>query len=204
MGGRGSGRHWHYGAADTTDAYRCLDIRRWQRDGFLTPGRSFGWQWTWDGEQVASINVHSEVDRVTLSYRHRAGGAEWKSEEYPVRLNWTACHFGGQRPWFVCPARGCGRRVAILYGGDIFACRRCYRLAYPSQREADYDRVARRAETIRRRLGWEPGILNGEGGKPRGMHWRTFERLADEHNALVEASLTGAARRFGLVKGWLD
>ena len=44
MGGPGSGRRWHHGAADCTDDYRRLDVRRWQRDGFLTPGRAFAWQ----------------------------------------------------------------------------------------------------------------------------------------------------------------
>jgi len=29
MGGCGSGRHWHFGAKDTTDDYRALDVRRW-------------------------------------------------------------------------------------------------------------------------------------------------------------------------------
>jgi len=120
--------------------------------------------------------------------------------EYPVYLDWTDCNLAGRRPWFRCPARGCGRRVAILYGGSIFACRHCHQLAYASQREAGYDRAARKADRIRDKLGWEPGILNGEGGKPKGMHWRTFERLQTEHDALVGESLAGMARRFG----WLD
>jgi hypothetical protein len=67
--------------------------------------------------------------------------------------------------------------VAILFGGSIYACRHCHKLVYQCQRETDDDRAARRADTIRRRLGWEAGILNGEGDKPKGMHWRTFERL---------------------------
>jgi hypothetical protein len=112
-------------------------------------------------------------------------GGVWQS----VKCTWTPCNFGGRRAWFVCPAMGCGRRVAILYGGSIFACRHCYRLAYPSQRETDVDRAMRRADAIRRRLGWEPGILNGDGGKPKGMHWRTFERMKAEHDALVVEAL---------------
>jgi hypothetical protein len=32
--------------------------------------------------------------------------------------------------------------------------------------------------------GWEPGILNGEGDKPKWMRWRTFERLATKHDNL--------------------
>jgi len=197
MGGLGSGRHWHYGTNDTTDDYRSIDVRRWQRDGFLTPGRTFGWQWTRHDEVTASIQVRVETDRVCLIYRHKSRSGEWIDENYPVGLNWTACNLGGQRPWFRCPARGCGRRVAILYGGGIFACRHCYRLAYPSQREPSYGRARLRADRIRARLGWEPGILNSGGLKPKGMHWRTFERLSAEHDAFVEQSLAGVALRYG-------
>ena len=195
MGGYGSGRQW--GQATTSDMRR-LDIRRLQRDGLLKPGRAFGWQWTRNGTEVASIQMRMELDRVILNYRSRSHGGEWQAMEYPVTLEWTPCHLGGRRAWFRCPARGCGRRVAILFGGSIFACRHCHKLAYPCQRETDDDRAARRADTIRRRLGWEPGILNGEGGKPRGMHWRTFERLRAEHDANANASLLGIARRFRL------
>ena len=197
MGGWGSGRG--QSGKDTTSDYRAPDVRRLQRDGLLTPGRSFGWNWTRDGETVASIEVQAESDRVVLKYRHRSGGGEWKGERYPVWLNWTACTFGGQRAWFLCPAAGCGRRVAILYGGAIFACRHCHHLAYHCQRETNYDRAARRADRIRERLGWEPGILNGEGWKPKGMHWRTFERLTAEHGAFVGVSLAGMAQRLGLL-----
>ncbi len=198
MGGMGSGRRWHFGANDTTDDYRSIDVRRWRRDGLLTPHQSSGWQWSRHGKVVASIRVRTEHDHVILTYRHRSGGSDWQDESYPVYLDWTECNLGGQRPWFLCPARGCGRRVAILYGGAIFACRHCYRLAYPSQRERDDDRAARRADRIRERLGWEPGILNGNGLKPKGMHWRTFERLTAEHDAFVQESLTGMAQRFGI------
>ena len=92
----------------------------------------------------------------------------------------------------------------ILYGGAIFARRHCYQLAYPSQREARHDRAVRRADTIRRRLGWEPGILNGEGDKPKGMRWSTFERLITEHDELVEVSLAEITERLGLLRGRLD
>lgn len=103
--------------------------------------------------------------------------------------------------WFHCPAQGCGRCVAKLYlGGAIFACRHCYRLAYSSQRENLDDRATRRADKIRERLKWEPGILNGHGIKPKGMHWRTYQRLTAKHDALVDVSLKCMARRFELTE----
>jgi hypothetical protein len=197
MGGIGSGRRWRFGAKATTDDFRAIDIRRWARDGLLSPGQSFGWQWTHGGEVTGSINVHVEAGRVVLAYRTRSGGGDWRGESYPVRLEATPCHLGGERHWFLCPGRGCGRRVAKLYGGAIFACRHCHRLAYPSQREADDDRAVRRADSIRRKLDWQPGIANGHGPKPKGMHWRTFERLCALHDDFERASLAAFMARYG-------
>jgi len=64
---------------------------------------------------VGSIRMCAEFDRVVLGYRHRGYREDWKSEEYPVSLDSTRCNYGGERIWFLCPARGCSRRVAILY-----------------------------------------------------------------------------------------
>ena len=197
MGGMGSGRGQR--GKNTTSNMQPLDIRRLHRAGLLTPGRVFSWQWTVCGREVASIQMRSEADRVVLIYRNRSHGDEWQPMEYPVYLEWTDCTLGGRRTWFLCPAQGCGRRVAILFGGSIFACRHCHKLAYECQRETDDDRAMRRADTIRRRLGWRAGIANPEGGKPKGMHWRTFERLKVEHYAFANASWEGMAARFGLM-----
>ena len=199
MGGIGSGRRYQGGKGTTSD-YSAIDARWLQRQGMLAPGMTSTLRWSRGGQTVASIQVRAETGHVILSYRSQSHGGEWKAMEYPVFLDWTDCHLGGRRAWFRCPAQGCGRRVALIYGGAIFACRHCHQLAYASQREAGYDRAARKADRLRDKLGWEPGILNGGGAKPKGMHWRTFKRLKAEHDALVGESLAGAAKRFG----WLD
>jgi hypothetical protein len=98
MGGFGSGRG--QSGKDTTSDYRALDVRRLQRDGLLTPGRSFGWNWTRDGETVASIQVRAEADRVILNYRHKSGGSDWQPMDYPVQLEWTPCTWAGGAPGF--------------------------------------------------------------------------------------------------------
>ena len=199
MGGPGSGNRWRYGAKSTTDNYRSLDVRRWAREGMLRPGYRGSWQWLRNGDVVASVWMSAEQERVTLTYRRRSNGGDWKDEEYPVRIVRTPCNLGGARPWFVCPAHGCGRRVAILHGGGIFACRRCHQLAYASTREDAGDRATRRADRIRARLGWEPGILNGRGLKPKWMRWRTFERLSEEHDRLLNQSVGGMGFKFGIL-----
>ena len=51
---------------------------------------------------------------MVLTYRHRSGD-EWQDESYPVQLDATHCHLGGERQWFLALPMGCGRRVAVLY-----------------------------------------------------------------------------------------
>jgi hypothetical protein len=200
MGGFGSGRH---GGRRCTDDLRPLDVRKLKRAGLLTPGRCFNWQWSCNDEVTATIGLRVEADRVVLDYRNRShhhNSGEWEPMTYAVPLDWTACGLGGRRVWWRCPVVGCGRRVAVLHGGRVFACRACNHLSYRSQRETPDDRATRRADTIRRRLGWEAGILNGDGLKPKGMHWRTFEQLQCKHDMHVNAALAGMSARLGLAR----
>ena len=194
MGGFGSGRH---GGKRTTGDKWALDIRKIQRTVGLMPGKSFNWQWLRNGEPMANINILTDTDQVTLDYRTRDRGGEWQNMNYPVQISWTPCNYGGQRAWWCCPAVGCGRRVAVLYGGKVYACRHCHKLAYRTQREPDYDRASSKADKLRDRLKWEAGILNGNGCKPKGMHWATFERLEARHDALVNQTMAGMMARFG-------
>ena len=185
-----------------------LDIRKIQRAGLLVPGRSFGWKWIRNGEKIASINLRTDCDaplsKVTLHYRTRPHGGEWKDMNYPVYVSWTGCNYGGQR---VCG--GYARRGAVggawrfCIGGSVYACRHCHKLAYSTQREQAHDRAGSRADTIRKRLGWKAGILNGNGGKPKGMHWRTFDRLQAAHDVHINQALAGMSAKFGLVMGRL-
>lgn len=197
MGGYGSGPQR---GKKTTSACYQLDVRYLHRAGLLTQGRDFSLNWSRNGEHVASIQAQAEGDQVILGYRHQSAGDDWQSRQYPIRMEWTDCNLGGRRVWFRCPADGCRRRVAVLYlgGAGIFACRHCYRLAYACQREAADHRAMRRADNIRGRLGWQAGIAYPNGGKPKGMHWRTYNRLTAEYAAFVGVSLAGTVKRLGL------
>lgn len=203
MGGRGSGRvAGHAGKCLAEDALP-LDIRRLTRDGVLTPGRSFSWQWMTNGRTVASIYVKPEAWSLTLSYSFTRHGQPAENINQTIALETTPCTFGGSRSWFRCPA--CCRRVAVIYGaGRHFACRLCKRLAYGSQNEDEHDRALRRANGIRKDLGWAPGVIHGLGPKPPGMHWSTFHRLCHQHDTLASASLMGMAERLGILRGRLQ
>lgn len=191
MGGVGSGRGQQYGKR-TTDGMLRLDIGQLQRAGRLWAGDTFSWKWTWGLVEPSSstISIHVETDRVVLSYQNQSGLDEkWHPMEYPVYLDWTTPHYGGRRPWFLCPASGCGQRVAVLYGGRFFACRQCQGLVYKSQREPAARGAYRRIDALRARLKWKPGFVYGPEPKAKGMHWRTFILL--QERCLAELELVG-------------
>lgn len=194
MGGYGSGRYFYYSGKSTTNDYLAIDIRKWGKK-VLSEGNAFSCSWSRYGEQVSSISVNVGYNVVILRYKNREG-ASWKEYNYPVHITYTTCEYGGSRPWFICPTVGCGKRVAIIYGGDIFACRHCYKLAYKSQRESESDRACRKADKIRDKLDWEPGILNGEGLKPKGMHWKTFERMLLQHEKFAYLTLSHLENKY--------
>ncbi|MCB1908402.1 MAG: hypothetical protein KDH15_13620 [Rhodocyclaceae bacterium] len=198
MGGLGSGRR---GGKQFTSDYRQLDVRKLHKAGVLEPGYLGRWNWYRGDEVRASIVAEATSGVLALRYSAICQG-ERRSYSYPVHLSWTNCTYGGARPWFLCPK--CGRRVAILYGGARFVCRHCRQLAYPVQRESDNYRTIRRVDAIRKRLGWRPGIFNGTGWKPKGMHWRKFWRLRAECIELTAAGLEGISRELGRVSGALD
>jgi hypothetical protein len=172
------------GGKNTTSGMLFLDVRYLQRNGFLRFGSSSSQRWSRRGEPFGSINLQALDGEVILSYRtRRHDGEDWTSKEYPVSLEWTRCNYGGERVWFRCPAASCGRRVAILYGGSIFACRQCHRLAYDSQHETRHGRMLLKAQAIRQKLGGTPCIADDFPQKPKGMHWRTYyswRQKADE------------------------
>ena len=41
--------------------------------------------------------------------------------------------------------------------------------------------------------------MNGGGGKPKGMHWKTYQRLKSQHDALVKVSLYDIGRKLGFL-----
>lgn len=196
MGGRGSGRRSSYIGKPETQDSMPLDIRKITRKGLLVPGNRFSWQWTVNERPVAGISLRVDYGKsIVLAWRTKS-----KNEvvEQRVQTQTSPCHLGGHRHWFTCPA--CSKRVAVLYApGRNFACRQCCRLGYATQKEGIGDRASTKADKLRKRLGWEAGILNGDGAKPIGMHWKTYWRLKSQHDQLVQVSLRDMSRKFGLL-----
>jgi hypothetical protein len=107
---------------------------------------------------------------------------------YRIWLNWSRPHYGGRRYWFCC--LGTGDRASKLFlphGGHRFLSRRAYRLGYACQRESRSDRLTRKARNLHRALGGDGEALGQDApDKPKGMHWRTYERKVARWQAAEE------------------
>lgn len=176
------------GAGLTTDQLISVDIRQWRREGWLDRNVT-SLEWRNGEDTVFELSIMSHRDKVTLRY-----GSGESTQHQTIPLAWMKCHYGGERPWFLC---GCGKQWAILYLQGKFACRQCHGLTYPSQREIPGKRATRSAEKIRKRLGWQPGPLSGRGEKPKWMHHSTYKALVERHDESVALTLREVSQSLG-------
>lgn len=124
-----------------------------------------------------------------------------------LALEWRPCPFGGARPFWRCPR--CDRLCQVLFlpdparSGPVVvdghACRVCQRVAYETTGMARLDRLFARRDAILDALSLHAPAprWNDPGLKPRGMHYRTFERLLDKARRLELAALQAGLASLG-------
>lgn len=200
MGGPGSGNWYRWDRRTTLEEVRRLDVRWLHRHGSLASPWPQTMTWHRGTQHTGTVTVQMEHGHLVVTYCYRWRGEDtWHDMRQVIPVDWTSCHYGGQRPWFVCTR--CGRRVAVLCGdGELFLCRHCYRLPYASQCEPPEDRRYRKARKLRERIGVRGNMMEpvSPWNKPKGMHWRTWERLRaqEEHvQRVILADLEGGLAR---------
>jgi len=205
MGGSGSGTWYRWDKKTYTEEVKRIDIHFMKKQNLTKPHIAGSLSWNCGGEPSGDIRFKMYPDKMILLYKFRESGGDWESVEDTVMLDETPCHYGGSRKWFICPS--CARRVGLLYGpGKYFRCRHCYGLSYSSQSEGYLDRMARKAKKIRRKLDigvewWEADCLSDPiFEKPKGMRWRTFERLKRAENHAQSEIERVFVSRYG--QGW--
>ncbi len=173
-----------------------LDLDRLRRDGSLRSGAMSTIRWSRGGDDLGSIGTIARGDALRLLYRARTGDGPWADIDETVRLVAMKTRFGGERLWFSCP--GCLTRCRVLFGGARFRCRRCHGVRYRSQGETRADRATRGMFKIVQRL-YPKAEINDLPPKPKGMHWRTYERLAERYQTYDDQWANEAIRRFGIL-----
>jgi len=173
--GKGGSRYGAGRPAQYRKTYNmnCIDVRRLQRDGCLKDGMAYDWAWKDDqGNVTSSISMRIHGGGVQFDYRM----GEHRVSQH-VSTTATACNYGGNRVWFICPH--CNRRCAHVYISRKLACRNCQRLKYPSQSDDETDASWRRQCKLAAKIGAKHNEWAWK-QKPKGMHQSTFQRIRGE------------------------
>ena len=170
MGGYGSGRRNYKPKIEDCNS---LDANQLNRDGCLKSGWCGTTTWSRNGVKTSSIGMHASANSLDISYCTKEYGTVSQS----VTIERIPCRFGGSRAYFTC---NCIKRVVKLYSaGKHFRCRHCYHLPYSSKNESHWDRALRQRNKRRRRLSRNVGLEAYVAQKPKGMWWRTYQRLQE-------------------------
>ena len=174
-----------------------LDIRKLQGYGLLKPGTEGSVLIkSADGRESATASFLIALSKLRVQLE----GVRC-SVPTEIRIERTACPYGGTRPWFRC--RRCNSRRATLYGLDednSFSCRRCMGLVYSSQDETKMNRLYRKQDRLEAKLTGKYRLA-----RPKGMHWATFWRISRKLNSLLrkqEHLRAISARKFLDRHGW--
>jgi hypothetical protein len=181
VGGYGSGHYYRSNRQPTIEEHVRAEIGYLSKRGYLQPGIAKKLSWSCNGEPSGSISVKGGSNMVIFRYTSTPRGGESEGIELRIQIVRTHCHFGGSRPWFICP--GCYKRVGVLVCRETyFVCRICSKLRYACQQESKLERTSRRIRKIQRRLGspdWY-NVLEPWFPKPKGMHWNTYNRIVEK------------------------
>lgn len=181
MGGLGSGRR---SSRVCTDQLLSLDIRQLVRKKAHV--RNTTVQVSWGSNQSQTV-LEIRSDGGALFFQNLTfANLDRESSAYKVPLDLTGCNFGGSRAWFRCPNTLCGKRVAILYGGNVFLCRHCWSADYRSQRESVVNRLFRRIYKLRRKMGWQGPCGYGVGSRPKYMSKHKYNRNCVAHCEMTD------------------
>jgi hypothetical protein len=182
---------------DKCEDYRAVYLAALRRKGFLKPGYSGRITWSRGGSVTAWIEYRVESLGLRLIYRTRPPGGEWRDVDELFPFVYSATNFSGQRKWVQCLS--CRGRCRVLYGGAHFRCRRCHGLRYESQYEPPWLRGTTRAQKIRERYGGSGSLDEPFPEKPKGMHWRTYDRLVAQDERLTAIWTRGMSERLGIL-----
>jgi hypothetical protein len=176
------GRWGGYGRR-TVEQTRSVDIDALRRAGYIGKPRSTWW-------------VHRQrLSREGIRPTHWSNNGTITLDDQTLCIRQVPWHYGGKRAVFWC---ACGRMARKLYAprGQPWRCRHCYRLTYATRQASRPSRLLLKAQKIRERLGGSPSVCDDFPAKPKGMHWRRYERLWQAHEDAADTGVTLIAAHF--------
>jgi hypothetical protein len=175
---------------------RSIIVNSWSKEGLLAAGNYCRWTWKdHQGAVKASMGVWTLDDGLELTYTINPRSEYAENICYRVPVVFTKCNYGGRRPWFICPR--CSRRVGKLYlKSKYYLCRHCNNLSYACRNESEAFRLLHKAQRINDRLLGPAPPNQLLAGRPKGMHWKTYNKITHRIKLLDRQALNAAVREF--------
>jgi len=166
----------------TVEASRFINVLEFARRGYFRSPQRISWIWRRDGQLAAKAVIDIRRQKLEIQWIGSSQPAQ------PIRIHWTPCRFGGERPWFACH---CGKSVIRVYSSSsgLFACRSCHGLAYASRQAGPRHRPWLKAQKVRIALGGSGNMLDRFPARPRYMHQERYARLRELHNEASQQAL---------------
>ncbi len=181
MGGYGSTRWNNAPTRGTTGESLALSTAAFA--SYVGTGNcAVDWTWERNGKAVGKVRGVVGREAVLLRYSVTGVGGDAGAVQDTLPLAWTACTYGGTRPWFVCSdCERCRRALYLPPSGSRFRCGECHDLAYSSTRMDALERATARVRAVQRHLkptgGHDPFAVPP---RPKGMRATTYERIRGE------------------------
>ena len=168
------GRSSGYGRR-TVEQTRSIDINQLRRGGYVGKPPSNWWVTRNELYKVGFRPKHWNDNAITLDHQI-------------LEITYIPWRFGGKLAYFACP---CGKRVRKLFSphGQQWRCRTCYDLTYATRQASHRDRLLIKAQKIREQLGGSPSMFDEFPARPKGMHWRRYNKLRQAHDQASDACL---------------
>jgi hypothetical protein len=174
---------------------QSLDVRQLHRKDLLQPGLRL--PWSRNNELAGTITIETEHDALMLIYRSHRFGPNGE-------MSGNAFQSPGPNATLAADAPGLRKKGHNDLQRRRFFCLPA--LLWPGLREPTgtgaRTRHTRGAEN-QGALGRGENILAPFPDKPKGMHWRTYDRLRRVYDHAFERSLMGLAKSVEWMERWL-
>jgi hypothetical protein len=141
-----------------------------------------------DLAQVASRHILTVNHAFEMTYE--SDGTPIKAR---ITFAETATRFGGRRLWLLCPvATGTAALSTQGEGASPAGFATAFATAHKPRHAPIAFKIVRRLDPVQH--------INDLPPKPKGMHWRTYNRLVERYEAHDNQWSLEAMRRFGM---WL-
>lgn len=159
------------GARPCVDDFVSIDIQEWLRIGKLNGQTHF---------IRPSMNLQLEIETGHAGLDVRVRSDLLRPRDQHLAIRWTMPMPGVRRIWLICPNPCCQRPCQSLYFQAGFFCRLCLGLRYRSQSRSTYQRRCAEYGALEAGL----PLFDGDAVRPKGMHEKTFQPLAERAQAL--------------------